>query len=71
MKKNYQFRLPEVQFLAAHQSAIGNTWMEGQKLPVYALIPACSSSPSSGTTSGYAYTELECAIDIDPTEASF
>ena len=37
-KKIYQFRLPEVQYLATHHAAFGDTWMEGQKLPVYALI---------------------------------
>jgi hypothetical protein len=72
MKKNYQFRLPEVQYLATHQSAFGDTWMEGQKLPVYAFIPACSDSPSSGTTSGYASPELECYTDInDPGEMNY
>ena len=61
-KKIYQFQLPEVQYLATHNAAFGDTWMEGQKLPVYALIAACSDSPSSATTPSYmaASTEWEC-----------
>ena len=71
-KKIYQFRLPEVQYLATHHAVLGDTWMEGQKLPVYAFIPACSDSPSSGTTSGYVSPELECwTNETNPGEQGF
>ena len=60
-KKIYQFRLSEVQYLATHHAAFGDTWMEGQKLPVYALIADCSASTSSYNVGPQPYTnELEC-----------
>ena len=71
-KKNYEFRLPEVQYLLTHHTAFGDTWMEGEKLPVYAFIPACSDSPSSTSTSGDVTPELECyAPANDPGEQGF
>ena len=66
-RKQYFFELPKIHFIATHPNAYGDSWMDAQKFPVYALIPACSDCTSTASGGYWApVTELECLSE--PTE---